>query len=121
MIANTLNKSIEFYLIMLLKVRNLNNSAWLIVPKICNSQHLYNIHNLLLLYFSQDYNLASHATYNKCVHFILRTTDFFDKLFMAILFLSQSFCHKSVERMLPKKYILMKMPELGIKPRPLVY
>ena len=71
--------------------------------------------------FSQYYALASeHITYVLCVYFIqvpghnirslLRTPDFvffcffFEKLFMAILFYSQSFCQKSAETKSPKKY-----------------
>ena len=43
---------------------------------------------------------------------------FFEKLFMAILFYSQSFCQKSTERKSPKKYFLyfVLMSGLGLEP-----
>ena len=44
---------------------------------------------------------------------------FFEKLFMAILFTSQSFCQKCAERKSPKKYFFsyfVLMPGLGLEP-----
>ena len=57
-------------------------------------------------------DLVSHTTYVVCVNFIHKWWDlqstpnnrFFEKLFTAILFYSQSFCQKSAERKSPKKY-----------------
>ena len=61
--------------------------------------------------------LVSHTTYVGYVNFIhkwrgtysLKSTPkdkFFEKLFMAVLIYSQSFCQKSAERKSPKKYFL---------------
>ena len=77
----------------------------------------------------QYYDLACHITYVVCVNFIHECRDLqfkvdfeqwiLEKLFMAILFYSQSFCQKSAERQQPKKYffhIFVLMSGLGFEP-----
>ena len=59
-------------------------------------------------------DLVSHSTYVVCVNlgggtYSLKSTlhdRFFEKLFMAIIFITQRFCWKSAERKSPKKYFL---------------
>ena len=62
-------------------------------------------------------DLVSHTTYDVCVLILYISGEtyslksdpndrFFEKLFMAILFYSQSFCQKFAERKSPKKYFL---------------
>ena len=85
----------------------------------CSSQintqniHTY-IHNWPLQPFSQDYGLDSHTIHVVCVNFIPEWRDLqlnvdserqiFEKLFHGRFIYSQSFCQKSAERKLPKKY-----------------
>ena len=75
-------------------------------------------------------DLVSHTTYVVCVNFIHKLRDLqfkvdferqvfvFEKLFMAILVYSQSFCQKSAERKSPKKYFsyFVLMSGLGLEP-----
>ena len=60
-----------------------------------------------LQYFSQDYNLASHTTHVKCVHFTRKRLDLklnFEKLFHGKLIYSQRFYQQSAERKSLKIY-----------------
>ena len=70
------------------------------------------IHNWPLQPFSQDYDTASHNAYIVCVNFLHEYQDIefqvgseqqiFEKLFL--FFNTPSFCQKSAEGKLPKKY-----------------
>ena len=91
--------------------------------------HTY-IHNWALQPFSQDYGLASNTTHIVCVNFMREWRDLqfnvdselqiFEKLFHGNFIYSQSFCQKSAERKLPKKYfsyLIFLMTDLGYEPR----
>ena len=72
--------------------------------------HVTYIHNCPLQPFSQDYGLATHTAHVVCVNFIrewwshrysLTSTPndrFLRNFFRAVLFYSQSFCQKSLQR-----------------------
>ena len=99
----------------------------------CNYNLISNLHNT---YRIGHYNpsvriidLVSHTAYVVCVNFIyklrgtysLKSTAndrFFEKLFMAVLIYTQSFCQKSAERKSPKKYFsyFSLMSGLGLEP-----
>ena len=86
------------------------------------------LYMILITYIIGHYNplvritdLVFRTTYVVCVNFIQSTPNdrFFRKLFMAVLFYSQSFRQKSVEKKSPKKYffcILFSYLAWGSKP-----
>ena len=54
--------------------------------------------------FSHNYKLASHTPYIVCVNFM---HEIFWETFLHNFIYSQSFCHKTAERKLPKKYFFI--------------
>ena len=87
---------------------------WRSIPWVCWLDlgrpylHTY-IRNWSLQPISQDYWPSFSHLYISGWTYSLKWTPndrFFEKLFMEILFTSQSFCQKSAERKLPKKYYL---------------
>ena len=81
--------------------------------KQCTHIHTY-IHNWPLQPFSQDYGIVSHITHVVCGNFICEWRDLqfnvdserqiYEKFLHGRLIYSQSFCQKSAQRKLPKKY-----------------
>ena len=86
------------------------------------------IHNWSLQPLVRIIDLVSYTTYVVCFNFIREWRDLqfkvdserpiFEKLFMAILLLSQSFCQKCAEKKSPKKYFsyFVLMSGLGLEP-----
>ena len=110
-ISSNMSAPLRFYSI---------NEALLLtyIPQFITYKYPY-IRNQPLQPFLHDYCLSSYTTYIKFVNFIYKwrylqfnvdhERQIFESFCTAILFRSQSsFCQKSAERKLPKKYFLFK-------------